>query len=220
MINRKMGDFVFNLIPCNFLKIVDMKRIVWTAACLSLLVIALSSCGKDDGGGGTTDPCVGSSLTMSFVRDASDPCVGDGRITVNIVGATGITYSLDGNTYQASNVFSNLRSGNYTVRAKTAAGCVTSTATNIVTKSDGPLFADVKPIIIANCAVSGCHNGAQSPNYTVDCNIANGAVAIKTRAVDQAGTSLQMPQPPRAALSIADRNKITAWVAAGGKVSN
>lgn len=200
-----------------------LNRISGCLMAVTVFSSLLAACSKDDGGGGgggTTDPCVGVTTSMSFTTDASDPCVGDGRITITVPSPSGITYSLDGTNFQSSNIFSNLRNGSYTVRAKTAAGCVSTATTSISTKAEGPLFAAVKPVIIANCAVSGCHNGAQSPNYTVDCNIAGGANSIKVRAVDQAGTSLQMPQPPRAALSVADRNKITAWVAAGGKVSN
>lgn len=189
---------------------------------IALISMLMAACSKDSGGGGgtTPDPCAGVTTAMSFTNDASDPCVGDGRITVTVPSPSGITYSLDGTNFQTSNVFSNLRNGNYTVRAKTSAGCVTTTSTTIGVKAEGPLFAAVKPVIIANCAVSGCHNGSQSPNYTVDCNIASSALSVKARAVDQAGTSTQMPQPPRAALSVADRNKITAWVSAGGKISN
>ena len=62
----------------------------------------------------------------------TDPSCGqaDGSITVTATGS-GLQYSIDGGaTYQASNVFSTLASGNYTVTVKDQAGCtVTATAT-------------------------------------------------------------------------------------------
>jgi len=54
----------------------------------------------------------------------------------------------------------------------------------------------------------------------VECTIVEQAASIKARAVDQAGTATQMPPPPRAALSVAERQKITEWVAAGGRFTN
>jgi hypothetical protein len=49
--------------------------------------------------------------------------------------------------------------------------------------------------------------------------VANSA-RIKVRAVDNFNTANQMPPPPAAGLSLADRNAITSWVNAGGLYSN
>lgn len=166
------------------------------------------------------DPCAGKTIVVSGTPAGSDPCTNDGSIAVSATGSTNFTYNLNGGTFQATANFSNLAAGNYTIGARDGAGCVKTNTVTISTKPNGALFAAVKPIIQGNCAISGCHNGTTSPNFTVDCNISSNAAKIKTRAVDQAGTSSQMPQPPAAALSVADRDKITAWVNAGGKVSN
>jgi hypothetical protein len=62
---------------------------------------------------------------------------------------------------------------------------LTSSTITVGTAPAGPLFTAVRSIIQTNCAVAGCHNGSQSPNFTIDCNIAANAGRIKLRAVDQ-----------------------------------
>jgi uncharacterized membrane protein len=79
----------------------------------------------------------------------------------------------------------------------------------------GPLFTSVKAIIDAQCV--GCHQtGGQASfaPFTNNCNIVAQAANIRTRAVVQ-GT-----MPPTGPLSQADKDKINAWVAAGGKLEN
>ena len=87
----------------------------------------------------------------------------------------------------------------------------------------GPLFSAVKSVMQTNCAKSGCHVGA-APAGGHDFSNNNTIVAqkdrIKIRAVDQAGTANQMPQPPEPALSAVDQKKITDWIAAGGALTN
>lgn len=87
----------------------------------------------------------------------------------------------------------------------------------------GPLFTSVKAVLQANCAVSGCHAGPSPQNginFTDNATIIAQRDRIKVRAVDQAGTPNQMPQPPRPALSAADQKTITDWVNAGGALTN
>src|SRR5688500_9464421 len=63
----------------------------------------------------------------------------------------------------------------------------------------GPLFTSVKSMMQTNCAISGCHVGSNPQaglNFTVDATIVQQKDRIKVRAVDQAGTAQQMPQPP------------------------
>jgi uncharacterized membrane protein len=79
----------------------------------------------------------------------------------------------------------------------------------------GALFTAVKAVITQNCV--GCHNNTNSQggmNWTVDCNIVTNKARIKARAVDQ-GT-----MPPTGPLSQADKDKITAWINAGGAITN
>jgi cytochrome c551/c552 len=63
-------------------------------------------------------------------------------------------------------------------------------------------------------------NAQNGINFSENCTIVQQKDRIKVRAVDQAGTANQMPQPPNPALSLADRQKITDWVNAGGKFTD
>jgi uncharacterized membrane protein len=79
----------------------------------------------------------------------------------------------------------------------------------------GVLFTAVKAVITQNCV--GCHNNTNSQggmNWTQNCNIVSYKARIKVRAVDQ-GT-----MPPTGPLSQADKDKITAWINAGGAITD
>jgi len=186
-----------------------------------------NACSK---GGGTTtpaDPCTGVKVVVSLNSTAADAGLSNGSIAATATGGSGFTFSLNNGTFQASGTFNNLAAGKYTITAKNINGCTASASSTVVAKvatcagqTPGPLFTAVKAILTTNCAVTDCHNGAQSPNYTVDCTIVDYADLIKLRAVDQAGTADQMPQPPRPALMQADRDKINAWITAGKHITD
>ena len=81
--------------------------------------------------------------------------------------------------------------------------------------TQGPLFSQVKTLLANNCVT--CHSpSGQMPSvdFRDNCVIEGRSALIKTRAVDQ-GT-----MPPTGALAQADKDKISAWVAAGGKVTD
>ena len=85
----------------------------------------------------------------------------------------------------------------------------------------GPLFTSVRQVIQTNCV--SCHNATTTNggmNWTVDCNIVANSRRIKARAVDAHGTPTQMPPPPNAGLGAADRQKITDWIAVGGRYTD
>ncbi|MFT3936713.1 MAG: hypothetical protein QM726_24015 [Chitinophagaceae bacterium] len=198
-------------------------------ACIFLSAIIFIGCSKSSGGGSTTpaDPCAGITVAVTANATAATTGASDGSITATATGGSGFTFSINSGTYQSSGTFSSLAAGKYTITAKNANGCTGTLSVTVVAKAaacegqtPGPKFTAVKAVITTNCAVTGCHNGTQSPNYTVDCTIVDYADLIKTRAVDQAGTADQMPQPPRAALSQADRDKITAWITAGKRITD
>lgn len=81
---------------------------------------------------GTGNPCNGVTITVSLTK--VDPANGqsNGSITATATGGTGFTYSLNGGAYQAGNVFANLAAGNYTVTAKSAAGCLGTASITLV----------------------------------------------------------------------------------------
>lgn len=81
----------------------------------------------------------------------------------------------------------------------------------------GPLFTAVKSLMQANC--ESCHNNSIANggmNWTSNCNIVTNKTRIKARAVDNNPT----PMPPTGALAQADKDKITAWINAGGRITD
>ena len=172
------------------------------------------------------DPCVGQTFTVGGTPTNATPCLptANGSITVTTNGGgSGFTYSLNGGSFQLSPTFSNLAANTYTINVKESGGCIKQTSVTVNPTAPGSLFAAVKVIINANCTTSGCHSGpipAGGINYTDDCQIVANAARIKVRAVDNFNTINQMPPPPAAGLSLADRTAITNWVNAGGLYSN
>lgn len=79
----------------------------------------------------------------------------------------------------------------------------------------GPLFTAVKNLMQANCV--SCHNPSNmngGKDWTNHCDIVANKDRIKTRAVDE-GT-----MPPTGPLPQSEKDKITAWVNAGGRITD
>jgi hypothetical protein len=172
---------------------------------------------------GTLNTCAGVNINVGLTATPATPCLTspNGSITVAATGSTNFTYSINGTTFQASDVFNNVASGNYTVTVKDGNGCSNTGNVTVGTANAGALFLAVKTIIASNCV--GCHNSTNPSggnDWTVDCNIVSKGALIKIKAVDQAGTPNQMPPPPNPALSASDRQKIVDWLAAGGGYHN
>ena len=172
------------------------------------------------------DPCLTVTFSVGGNATNATPCLStaNGSIIVTTSGGgSGFTYNLNGGTFQASGTFSNFAANTYTVGAKEAGGCIKTASVTVNPTAAGTLFAAVKTIITANCAVSGCHVGPTATgglDFTQDCTIVGNAARIKVRGVDNFNTINQMPPPPAAGLTLAERNAITNWVNAGGLYSN
>jgi len=198
-----------------------MKKIIGAFA---IIVIAVSSlilsCSKG-GGGGTppppSNPCSGITINLTATPTDASACLSNGAIVASAAGSTGFTYSINGTTFQASGNFNTVAAGNYTVTAKDGNGC-TKTATITVGTSAGTagqLYTAVKALMQANC--QSCHNNTIANggmNWTVDCNIVANKDRIKARAVDL-GT-----MPPTGPLAQSDKDKISAWINAGGRFTD
>ena len=168
---------------------------------------------------GETNACAGITITLTATGTNSDPCAPNGVITATAAGSTGFTYSLGAGAFQASNIFNNVSPGTHTINTKDAAGCSKNTQVTIGALPAGPLFAAVKGVVQTNCAITDCHAGPNPQgglNFTVDCNIVLNKDRIKARAVD--GNPSIMP--PTGALPQSEKNKITAWINAGGKFTD
>ncbi len=73
---------------------------------------------------GSFDPCQGVTINVSLTKTDASPGLSDGTITASATGGTGFTYSINGGAFQNNPAFSNLAAGNYTVAAKSTAGCL------------------------------------------------------------------------------------------------
>lgn len=124
---------------------------------------------------------------------------------------------MNSGTYQPSTIFSGLVAGSYAVNAKDANGCIGSSNATVTNLPMGPLFSAVKALLQAECVT--CHNAAV-PNggmdWTLDCTIVTYSNRIKIRAVDGIPTAM----PPTGLLPLAERQKITNWMAAGGRYTD
>lgn len=115
------------------------------------------------------------------------------------ISATGgeepYSFSLNGNTAQSSNVFTDLAPGDYSVSVKDQTGCEITQSVKVLS---GVSFENsIKSIIANNCAVSGCHNGSRSPNLSTFASIQSNAGRIKARTGNGSmplGSSLSQTQ--------------------------
>lgn len=160
-------------------------------------------------------------ITVNAAVTGSDKCTNNtGTITINASGSTGFQYRLNSGAFQASNQFTQLATGNFTISARDVNGCIASNTTNLPIATAGAKFSAVKSIMLASCATSGCHSGSSPQsgiNLSDDCTIVNQSNRIKIRSVD--GTPSFMP-PGGGQLSAADKQKIVDWINAGGQHSN
>lgn len=166
-----------------------------------------------------TPTCTGVNIVVSATTTAVGACVAspNGSIAATATGSTGLTFSINGTTFQATGTFSNLAAGSYTVTAKDVNGCTGSTTVNVAGAAAGPLFSAVKTLIQNNC--QSCHNNSIANggmNWQVECNIVANKDRIKARAVDNSPSSM----PPTGPLPQADKDKITAWINAGGRYTD
>ncbi|MGB0983837.1 MAG: SdrD B-like domain-containing protein [Saprospiraceae bacterium] len=93
--------------------------------------------GVDDDGDGDTD-CADSECQpiITAVNSQAPTCIGNGqngKITITATGSGILSYSiLNSPVWQSSNLFTNLRSGQYTVRVKNDAGCIATHSSMIL----------------------------------------------------------------------------------------
>ncbi len=166
-----------------------------------------------------SNPCP--TINFTQVVTGADKCApaGTGSITVTATGSTGYMYQLNSNAFQASNIFNTLVVGSYTINVRDVNGCIKTGTVPVAQAAAGPLFTNVKTIMTANCALSGCHAGASPQsgyNFNDDCTIVAQKLRIKARAVD----GIPSIMPASGAISAADKQKIVDWVNAGGQHSN
>ncbi len=105
--------------------------------------------------------------------------------------------------YSTNNVFTGLSAGNHTVVVKDDTGCeLTQT---IKVKSGISYSSTIAPIISENCAVTGCHNGSQFPDFRQFANVQGNAGQIKTLTGSRV-------MPAEGSLTQAEIDMIACWV--------
>lgn len=185
-----------------------------SAGCLGTASITLTG----------TDPCAGTVITITTAIVTYTPCTtpNTGKITVTATGSSGFTYNLNGGAYQASNVFSNLSAGTYTVGVKDLNGCTKTASATVGTTPKGPLFTNMRTLISTRCNGSGCHigtgNSAAGYNFDSDCSIVTYWSQINATCVTY--TMKRMPKSPQSLLTAAEKLVITNWITAGHRYTD
>lgn len=187
-----------------------------------LFITLIIACSKGGDSGSQTNPCEGVTVNVTGTTLDADAGTSNGSITASATGGSGFTYQLNTGTFQISGTFNNLAKGTYTITAKNANGCTGSTSIQVrekvgCTGTPGPKFLEVKALVQTKCAISGCHTGAAPTgnlNLSVECNILLNKDKINNRAV------ITGDMPQTGPLTTGEKQKITDWINAGGKITD
>jgi hypothetical protein len=119
------------------------------------------------------------SATVSLIDSGCKSA--DGAITINATGGSGpYTYKLNDGATSSSDSFSNLAAGTYLAKVIDNAGCSTTQSVRVFTGTK--YSSQIKNIIDANCAVSGCHvSGTGTIAFNSVENVQAQAAGIKSR---------------------------------------
>lgn len=118
-------------------------------------------------------------LSASAVTTPSQCTSATGTVTVTASGNPPYQYSINGTTFQASNVFNNVAPGTYTVLVKDAANCTYSVTPSAVVGTTNNLFVNITtPMDTIVCygskfvlrAVSNATNFSWTPSQGIDAN--------------------------------------------------
>lgn len=146
-------------------------------------------------------------ITINVVTSESQCLDNTGMIEVNATGGDGaFTYTIDNGPTQTENTFNNLGVGSYSVKVTDGEGC--ESVREVQVKSNTSLANTIMPIIMNDCAITGCHNGTQSPDLTTRQAVISNAARIKSET--QART-----MPRNGTLSQNDIDLIACWVDSG-----
>jgi len=143
-------------------------------------------------------------ISITQISSTESGCgTSSATITVTATGGVGtLQYKLDNGSLQGSNSFSNVAAGSHTITVSDGT-CSAQQSTQV--KTGTSLIEDIMPIISANCAVSGCHNGTRSPNLSTASAVRTNAAAIKSET--QSGR-----MPKNGNLTSEEKALIACWV--------
>lgn len=146
----------------------------------------------------------GVNATLSTTASNCDAPIG----TIELVATDGVEpyqYKLGDGSFQSEASFSNLSPGDYSVTVRDANGCEIELEADV---ESTVIFGDIKSIVQANCAVSGCHNGTISPDFREDSNITGRSSRIRAR------TSSRTMPPSNSGRTLSNEEiaEIVCWV--------
>jgi hypothetical protein len=161
--------------------------------------------GNDCNVSGTVAVGNNTGFSISFLTKESGCGGSAGSITITTsFGVPPFQYKIEGNSYQPNNVFSSLNSGVYKIFAKDSAGCEVIAQAKIFTGIS--LDREIMPLLAANCAVSGCHDGKSGiPDWTIKTNVINKASLIKQKTQNKS-------MPKVGSITDAEIQTIACWV--------
>ena len=143
-------------------------------------------------------------LNMSVDVENAGCKKSEGSLTVTAVdGPEPYTYKVNNGTFGTTNTFTGLASGEYAVTVRDAGGC--EVTQNLRVESGVSYATSISPIIETKCAVSGCHNGSQAPDFRTFNTIHANAANIKTLTGN--GT-----MPMNGTLTQEQKDLIACWV--------
>lgn len=174
---------------------------------LILFIFVFDSC---DDSSDDPDPCLnGPEINIDNIQSSIEG-KSTGEITVSSTGGTEpYTFSIDGLNFQSNNVFSNLEGGDFTLTVKDANDCINAEQATVDEVPEVFYANQIRPIIDANCQVSGCHGSNSSiPSWETYDDVKTKAGLIKSRTSNKS-----MPQG--GSLSDSDIQLIADWVDQG-----
>jgi hypothetical protein len=165
---------------------------------------------KDDNGcTASVDATVEDETTLAATVSSTKTGCGETSGSLNISatgGSPGYMYKIDNAPFQASESFTNLGPGNYTVTVTDAEGCETSLSHRLL--STASWAQHILPIINTRCALSGCHDGNSGlPNWTDLATVQQNAQRIKSRT-----GAREMPPAGAQPLTENQISMIACWV--------
>jgi hypothetical protein len=136
---------------------------------------------------GSTNPCAGVTITVSLTSVNPSSNQNNGSITATASGGSGYTFSLNNGTYQSSGSFTGLAGGNYTVTAKSSAGCLGTAQTTLTTTN--PCSNTNIVISASTTGVIPCSSPANNGSITVTASGSSGyTYNINSGAYQASGT--------------------------------
>jgi len=143
-------------------------------------------------------------LSITFQTTEAGCGTSNGSIIVTpFDGVAPYTYRINGSPFSSDSTFHGLVAGDQSIIVRDDTGCEISQTVKV--KSGVSYSTSVSSIIQTNCAISGCHNGSQFPDFRVFKNIQDNAAQIKTLTGNRT-------MPEEGSLTQAEINLIACWV--------